>query len=100
MDNIDNHSPLYGIWIPRRGWLKVSKPGGGLSAYADANHDVARSVAHRYGNGARVEYVDESLIALEAAFLDREYQRSLAGRTQRLWHTLTSLYHKQSKTTS
>jgi hypothetical protein len=62
--------PLYGIWIPERGWLR----GTDGKPYADNNKRVALSIAKRLQNGARVEYIDAALsdIQIERMFLSVE----------------------------
>ena len=76
----DTHPPplprvAYGIWLPGYGWLKVRALSGSMVAYAEINQDVARRYAEWIGNGARIEPVDPSLVALESELLRYEKER-------------------------
>lgn len=68
--------PNYGVWLPRRGWLRADG-----YPYAETLLSKARSTARRLGSGARVEYIDASLVKLESQFLEAELQSSLKFRT-------------------
>lgn len=71
---------MYGVWQPSLGWVKAVKQGGGVDAYATLDIEVARRVAQRLGNGARVEFIDDALAMLEADLLKAEAQPK--------WYTL------------
>jgi hypothetical protein len=58
---------MYGIWIPGQGWLRAAN-----ACVAFSIEDVAIATARRCGNGARVEYMDDSLQDLEPYFLSIE----------------------------
>lgn len=63
---------MYGVWTPRKGWLKAVDLEGHPQAYAEIRKDVARATANRIGNHSRVEYIDQSLVALEQELLNAE----------------------------
>lgn len=74
----DNLPPqLYGIWMPRVGWLRFPAPGGAMSAYATARRDEAKIYARWLGHGAFFVPVDTSLISGEGQLLDAEKERAL-----------------------
>jgi hypothetical protein len=74
---------LFGVWIPNQGWLKVN---GAHVAFEYAI--VAQATADRVGNGARVEYIDDSLAALEPYLLSLEKQRNDARITIKIYNVL------------
>ena len=74
MDNTDK--PMYGVWIPRSGWLRIKD-----DVFADFNPDKAAQVAKHAGG--QVRFIDPSIVELEPLYLERE------GRN--LWKKLTSL---------
>ena len=57
--------PLYGIWIPKEGWLKSTN--GVVSFDIE---EVAQDTARRVGG--KVRFVDQSLIDLEKNILSLE----------------------------
>jgi len=58
---------FYGIWTPGLGWLKANN-----EAVAFESKKVAAATAKRMGNKARVEFIDDSLEALEVQLLEAE----------------------------
>ena len=75
-NNIVNDKPMYGIWIKGTGWLR------GKDVFADYSLDKARQVAFLIGNGARVRFIDESIIDLERQYLEQE--------NRSIWKQLTT----------
>lgn len=76
-DNASIHEPaklLYGVWLPGVGWLKVNS-----SPLAFEIRDVAESTAGRMGDGARVEFIDDSLADLENQLLEAERNQAAAA---------------------
>jgi hypothetical protein len=69
---------MFGVWIPRQGWLKVNN-----ICVAFDNKKIAKSTARRVGNRARVEFIDKSLENLEPYLLSVEANRS--KNTWRIW---------------
>ena len=65
----NNDKPLYGIWIPNVGWLR------GKDVFADTNIDKANQVAGLIGNGARVRFIDSSIVDLEQKYLESERKK-------------------------
>ena len=62
---------LYGVWLPQIGWLKnQSEP------VAFEIEEIATSTAERMGEGARVEFIDDSLVGLENQLLEAEKANS------------------------
>ncbi len=66
----------YGVWIPRRGWLKVDNRDGAVDCYSDLNYDVVLDLARRFHG--EVRYVDMSLFRLETQILQQEEQDEAA----------------------
>jgi hypothetical protein len=62
---------VYGVWISGRGWLKDDQH----QVFGDPRREYAECAAHVYGQGASVRYIDDSMIALERMFLEREQMR-------------------------
>ena len=83
-NNIVNDKPMYGIWIKGTGWLR------GKDVFADYSLDKARQVASLIGNGARVRFIDESIIDLERQYLEQE--------NRSIWHTFKSLLKRKMNT--
>ncbi len=73
---------LYGVWLPRVGWLRVNRDGQPVP-FADAHQEVAAQVARCVGRGARVRFIDIAIMSLEGDYLAQE-------RKANLWHTLTN----------
>ena len=72
----------YGVWIEGQGWLKsTANP---RLVFASAFREVALGAAGLWGRGASVRPIDQSLIDLEAEFL--EQRKSSKGR----WAWLTT----------
>lgn len=63
---------MWGIWQPGLGWVKAFKKGGGKDAYATFDKAIARDVARRIGDGARVEYIDDAIAMMEDELLKAE----------------------------
>ena len=70
--------PMYGVWIPKQGWLK------GKDVFADYSLDKANQVARLIGRGAKVRFIDESIIDMEAKYLEQEKRSS--------WHIFKNLF--------
>jgi len=67
---------FYGIWTPGLGWLKANN-----EPVAFEKKEVAESTAKRMGNKARVEFIDDSLAALENQLLEAERnKKGIFGR--------------------
>lgn len=72
------NQPLYGVWIPGKGWVR----GGPHNAvFADYNKAIAEELAQRLGQRAKVFFVDNALIDLEEQLLqvEREYHKTRLG---------------------
>lgn len=82
----------YGVWIPRKGFLKVQRDGH-LSAFADINKEVAAEIARVIGRQAKVRFIDASIASLEDELLEAERERRIINRMAQLWDTLTSYYN-------
>ena len=78
----------YGVWIPGMGWLKSNG-----QPYADLRKEVALSTARRVKRGARVEFIDASLVALQDVFLEVEYD-TWSFRTGLVFQRIFALFHK------
>ena len=61
---------VYGVWLRGKGWLKAGDQG----EFGDVRIEYAQSVARVYGRGAEIRLIDDSMIALEKLFLERERQ--------------------------
>jgi len=72
---LTNKIRLYGIWQTGLGWVKAYKADGKLSPYATDDKTIAKDVARRIGDGAKVEYIDDALAVMEEALLRSEYIR-------------------------
>jgi len=79
---MDNQEKMYGVWIPREGWLR------GSDVFADYNKDKARQVARLIGKGARVRYIDNAIAECEKNYLEQE------GRT--LWHIFRNYFNRNA----
>lgn len=86
MSDNNNPPPLprvaYGIWLPDVGWLKSPTPAGYV-AYAEPRREIAQRYARWIGNGARVEPVDMSLVALESEL--KRYEKERREYPRKLW---------------
>lgn len=64
-----NDSPIwYGIWIPRKGWVR----GEGNKALMFDYHVIASETAKRLGNHTKVYFIDQSLVDIEHLLLEAE----------------------------
>lgn len=83
----------YGVWRPGKGWLQATREDGTVMAFADLHRSVAQAVARWLGEGARVEYVDESLFRLQSTLLEADQAR----KDRRSWviSTLSKLRSKR-----
>lgn len=100
---------MYGIWIPGAGWLKSPQKDGVNVAYAEVRPEIARRYAQWIGNGAQVEPIDPSLVAIEYKLLQYEKDRKerkkivlgtprrlldvFVGWSKKQWVTLTNSNH-------
>jgi hypothetical protein len=68
-------SPLvYGVWIEGQGWLKDHSG----RHFADMRREYAEEVLRFIiGTPAHVALIDDSMIALEQLFLEKEQERSI-----------------------
>jgi hypothetical protein len=73
---------LFSVWIPGQGWLKANN-----ACVAFEQAIVAQATADRCGHGARVEYIDDSLEALEPYFLSLEKLNKERSRNFISWIT-------------
>ena len=77
----------YGVWVRGQGWLKaVNFKSGRNEACAFFSVKVAARTAKRVGG--RVEYIDDSLVALEANLLDIEKRNSIKWRLNVLYNLI------------
>jgi len=81
MSTNDNVIITYGIWIPNEGWLK------GKDVFADISLDKAREVARLIGRGAKVRYIDSSIVDLEQRYLEQERNK---------WHIFNNLFARKN----
>ena len=72
MDNQEKVT-LFGVWIPDTGWLR------GKDFFADSDIEKAKQVARLIGRGAKVYFIDPSIVDLENRYLENE--RSSKWRT-------------------
>lgn len=62
----------YGVWLPRRGWLKNGHKG----VFGDIHIEVAQSAAKLYGAGAFVTPIDDGFMSdIENTFLAQDIER-------------------------
>jgi len=71
---------FYGIWIPGTGWLR----GDGERALMFTEKAVAQETARRVGANAKVFFIDNSLVDIEAKLLEAE-KESVKSFTFRFW---------------
>jgi len=62
---------MYGIWIPRTGWLRGEEG----RALMFTERVVAQETARRIGKKAKVFFIDRSLVDIEPALLDAEREK-------------------------
>ncbi len=81
---------LYGIWRPMKGWWR----GHNNDPHAFEDLEVAQSVADRYGEGARPEFIDASLMEVESerVLLEQEAKRMQAESNITLWNRIVRLF--------
>jgi hypothetical protein len=65
---------FYGIWIPGTGWLR----GEGERALMFTEKAVAQETARRVGAKAKVFFIDNSLVDIEAKLLAAENTKSFS----------------------
>ena len=92
----DPEPPMYGVWIPYKGWLNPDK-NNPLATYADRDRRRAKQVARRVGQGARVYFVDKSLIQLEDELKRREFARQRAFLSARIRSIIISMVDRIRK---
>ena len=83
---------VYGVWIRGKGWLRD----GQHKEFGDARREYADCAARHYGQGAEVRYIDDSMIALEPLFLERE-KRGLVRKIMRCLDGIQVRHKKSSK---
>jgi len=66
---------FYGVWIPGAGWLAGVKPSGERMVLSFEIRVVAEETAQRIGRGAKVLFVDDSLMAIESTLLEAEAEQ-------------------------
>ena len=70
----DQTKLAYGVWIEGQGWLK-DRSG---RHFADLRHEYAEEVLRFIiGTPAHIALIDDSMIALEQLFLEKEQERSI-----------------------
>lgn len=87
MDNQENaNKHTYGVWIPSEGWVR----GKDNKVFADYSISKCNQVARLLGRGARVYFIDPSIVDLEKQYLEQERNST--------WHTFKNLFkHSNSK---
>lgn len=58
---------LYGIWIPRKGWLRYEN-----KVLMFDIEVIANQLSKRLGNHTKVYYIDQSLVDIEDKLLEAE----------------------------
>lgn len=103
---------MYGVWIPGKGWLKVTNDAGFTDYYSDNKRQIVEDTATRFHG--EVRYIDHSLAMLEAQILQQEKDdRTVAELTRitgeykaladdlneenTLWHTLRNFWLRVSR---
>lgn len=61
-----NDKPMYGVWIPLKGWLR------GASTFADYDYQKAKQVSKLIGQNSSVRFIDKSIEDLEHQYLEQE----------------------------
>lgn len=79
-----NDRTTYGVWIPHQGWLRAKQ-----GEFADYDYAKAKQVAKAIGRGAKVLFIDKSIVDLERLYLEQE------SRT--LWHTFKNFFKRKTK---
>lgn len=59
---------IYGVWIPGKGWLRDDKG----NVFGDKNKIKCREVAHLIGQRAKVRFLDDAIVNMEALYLEQE----------------------------
>lgn len=76
----DEEKKTYGIWIPGEGWVR----GKDNKVFADYSLSKSRQVARLLGRGARVYFIDASIVDLERQYLEQEKKK---------WHIFKKLFN-------
>ncbi len=63
------NKPMYGVWIPGKGWVKSGRAN---AVFADHNKEIAEQLAKRLRQGATVYFVDAALSDMEDQLLQAE----------------------------
>ena len=84
-----DEKPLYGIWMPGKGWLRAQRTDGTAQPYADTKRYVAVYYARLMGG--QVRYIDNALADMERVILEREAQR------RPVWRIWMNLFGKLRK---
>ena len=79
---MDKTVTMWGVWIPGEGWLVCKN-----DLFADFDLEKARQVARLVGKGAKVLYIDDSIIELQSLYLEQE------KRT--LWQNFKTLFSRK-----
>lgn len=70
---IANDRPMYGVWIPSKGWLRAK------DVFVDYDLVKVKEVAKRFRRKkATVYYIDQSLIDMEDKLLEAEKENKFA----------------------
>ena len=75
--------PMYGIWQPGFGWIRGNKG----AVFADYSIEKTYQVARLIGQGAKVRYIDESIVDLENLYLSNERRN--------LWHIFNNWWRNK-----
>ena len=74
---------FYGLWIVGRGFLRSSS--GKVVAFSERK--VAEQLVKDYGQGAKIKFIDDSIVSLEQDLLKEESRRSVLNRIIKIWHS-------------
>jgi hypothetical protein len=72
---------MYGVWIPNEGWLR------GKDLFADTDFQKAEQVAYLIGRGARVYFIDKSIVDFE--------ERYKANERLSKWHIFKNFFNRK-----
>ena len=70
---MENNKPMYGVWLPGKGWLR----GTNKKPYADYIKDVAIELAKRIDPKAKVYFIDPAIVDLENELLNAEANQNV-----------------------
>ena len=78
--------PMWGIWLPLKGWLWAVDKEGKRQVYTEANKRIAKNTARRCSRKARVCFIDNSLRDLEAYLLAVEKEQAEIKKNKKANH--------------